>query len=68
LPGRKLKVTLTRSPIGLLPQQVRTLRALGLRRIRQSVRHDDTPSIRGMLALVPHCVRVEEAEEMSREA
>lgn len=66
MPGRKLKVTLIRSRIGLLPKHVRTLQALGLRRVRQTVRHDDTPSIRGMLALVPHCVRVE--EEASREA
>jgi large subunit ribosomal protein L30 len=63
LPGRKLKVTLTRSVIGLHPKHVRTLEALGLRRIRATVRHDDTPAIRGMLALVPYAVRVEEERE-----
>jgi large subunit ribosomal protein L30 len=63
LPGRKLKVTLTRSVIGLHPKHVRTLEALGLRRIRATVRHDDTPAIRGMLALVPYAVRVEEEQE-----
>ena len=59
MPSRKLKVTLTRSPIGLKPGHVRTLRALGLRRIRATVVHDDTPAIRGMLAQVPYAVRVE---------
>jgi large subunit ribosomal protein L30 len=63
LPGRKLKVTLTRSLIGLHPKHVRTLQALGLRRIRAAVRHDDTPQIRGMLARVPYAVRVEEEEQ-----
>jgi large subunit ribosomal protein L30 len=60
LPNRKLRITLTRSLIGLKPNHVRTLHALGLRRIRATVRHDDTPPIRGMLARVPYAVRVEE--------
>jgi len=59
LPSRKLKVTLTRSTIGLKPGHVRTLEALGLRRIRTTVVHDDTPVIRGMIARVPYAVRVE---------
>ena len=57
--SRKLKVTLTRSLIGLKPNHVRTLRALGLRKIRASVRPDDTPGVRGMLARVPYAVHVE---------
>jgi large subunit ribosomal protein L30 len=60
LPSKKLKVTLVRSLIGLKPNHVRTLQALGLRRIRATVHHDDTPAIRGMLARVPYAVRVEE--------
>ena len=48
--SRKLKITLTRSPIGLKPDHVRTLQALGLRRIRATVIHDDTAVIRGMVA------------------
>ncbi len=63
MPSRKLKVTLTRSLIGLKPNHVRTLRALGLRRIRATVRHDDTAAVRGMLARVPYAVRVEEEPE-----
>ena len=59
MPSRKLRVTLTRSRIGLKPTHVRTLEALGLRRIRATVVHDDTPVIRGMIARVPYAVRVE---------
>jgi large subunit ribosomal protein L30 len=62
LPSRKLKITLTRSRIGLKPNHVRTLEALGLRKIRATVQHPDTPVIRGMLAQVPYAVRVEEIE------
>lgn len=59
----RLMITLMKSPIGLNPNHVRTLHALGLRKIRASVRHDDTPAIRGMLARVVYAVRVEEARE-----
>lgn len=59
--SRKLRITLVRSRIGLKPTHVRTLDALGLRRVRASVVHEDTPAIRGMLALVPYAVRVEPA-------
>ena len=62
MPSRKLKVTLTRSRIGLKPGHVRTLDALGLRHIRATVVHDDTPVIRGMIARVPYALRVEPAE------
>ena len=51
-----------RSRIGLKPGHVRTLEALGLRRIRATVVHDDTPVIRGMIARVPYALRVEPAE------
>jgi large subunit ribosomal protein L30 len=62
LPSRKLKITLTRSRIGLKPGHVGTLEALGLRRIRATVVHDDTPVIRGMIARVPYAVQVEPTE------
>jgi large subunit ribosomal protein L30 len=60
MPSEKLKVTLIRSLIGLSPKQEATVKALGLRRIGQSAIHDDTPTIRGMIAHVPHCLRVSE--------
>lgn len=56
----RLRVTQTKSPIGCPPKQRSTLRALGLRKIRQSVVHNDTPAIRGMVGRVRHLVRVEE--------
>ena len=58
MPDQKLKVTLTKSMIGLSPKQEATVRALGLRRIRQSVRHDDSPTVRGMIAKVTHVLSV----------
>jgi large subunit ribosomal protein L30 len=62
LPGKKLKVTLMRSPIGLSPKQEATVRALGFRRVRQTVVHEDTPAIRGMISRVVHCVQVKEGD------
>jgi large subunit ribosomal protein L30 len=55
---KKLKITLTRSLIGLSPKQEATVKALGLRRINQSATHDDSVSVRGMIAKVPHVLRV----------
>jgi large subunit ribosomal protein L30 len=55
-----LRVTMVRSAIGTKPKQRGTLRALGLRKIDQSVELPDRPEIRGMIAKVPHLVRVEE--------
>ena len=58
---RKLKVTLVKSIIGLSPKQEGTVRALGLRRIRHQVEHDDTPTVRGMIKAVVFAVKVDEA-------
>jgi large subunit ribosomal protein L30 len=55
-----IRVTLLKSPIGYERSQKLTVRALGLRRIRQTVEHKDSPAIRGMLAKVSHLVRVED--------
>jgi large subunit ribosomal protein L30 len=58
VPGKKLKITLRKSIIGLSPKQEATVKALGLRRMHQSVAHDDTPTVRGMIAAVPHMLEV----------
>ena len=58
MPDKKLKVTLTKSMIGLSPKQEATVKALGLRRIRQSVHHDDSATVRGMIAKVVHVLSV----------
>jgi large subunit ribosomal protein L30 len=55
-----LKITQVRSTIGAKPKQRGTLRALGLRRINQTVELPDRPEIRGMVEKVPHMVKVEE--------
>jgi large subunit ribosomal protein L30 len=59
----KLKITQTRSKNEQSQRQRRTLRALGLRRIRHTVTHDDTPQIRGMVRTVHHLVEVEEVDD-----
>ena len=56
----QLKVTQIRSAIGTKPKHRGTLRALGLRKIGQSNVLADRPEIRGMIARVPHLVKVEE--------
>ena len=56
----RLRVTYVRSSIGYNIRQKRTVRALGLRHIGDTVEQDDTPVIRGMVAKVSHLVLVEE--------
>ncbi len=56
--SRKVKITLRRSLIGLSPRQEATVRALGLRRMHHTVEHEDTATIRGMVAKVEHVVEV----------
>ena len=58
-----LKVTQIKSVIGSKQDHKRTVRALGLKRIRDSRVHADTPQIQGMLHKVRHLVRVEEVDE-----
>ena len=57
----KLKVTKVRSVIRQTQNQKRTMEALGLRKMHQTVEHNDTPAIRGMIKKVHHLVSVEEA-------
>ena len=58
----QLKVTQVKSVIGSLGNHKKTVRALGLKRIRDSRVHEDTPQIRGMVQNVRHLVLVEEVE------
>jgi large subunit ribosomal protein L30 len=57
---KTITVTLKRSVIGEKPKTRATVEALGLRKIRQSAIHDDSPSLRGMLNKVQHLVEVDE--------
>jgi len=56
----KLEVTLTRSVIGSKPDQRKTVEALGLRKMHQTVEHADNAAIRGMVGKVAHLVSVKE--------
>ncbi len=57
---KTVTVTLRRSVIGEKPKTRATVEALGLKKIRQSASHDDSPSLRGMLRKVQHLVEVDE--------
>jgi len=60
--GARIRVTQVRSAIGTKPKHRGTLRALGLGRIGKSNVLPDRAEIRGMVARVPHLVKVEEAQ------
>jgi len=59
----KLRITWVKSAIGYAADQKATIRALGLRRLHQTVEHADSPAVRGMAEKVRHLVRVELIEE-----
>jgi large subunit ribosomal protein L30 len=58
--GEKLKITQIKSTIGRIEKQKETIKALGIKKLYQSVIHKDTPQIRGMIEVVKHLVEVEE--------
>jgi len=55
----KVRITWVKSGIGYAKTQKKTLKALGLNRLNQSVTHDDSLPIRGMINKVRHLVKVE---------
>ena len=59
----RLSITLKKSTIGFPSDQRGTVAGLGLRRLHQTVEHDDTPSIRGMINKVRHLVEVESVDD-----
>lgn len=56
----KIKVTQVRSAIKRTSRQKRTLEALGLRKLHQTIEVEATPQILGMVHMVSHLVEVEE--------
>ncbi len=58
--GRRLRVTLQRSPIGYSKAQKEVVRGLGLRRIGHTVDVIDHPAMRGMVFKIRHLVTVDE--------
>ncbi len=60
---KRVRVTLVHSTIGYTDRTKRTVYALGLHRLHQTVEHTDTPVLRGMLAKVSHLIEIEEQVE-----
>lgn len=58
----KLRITYKKSAIGYEKSQRATLQALGLKKLNQTVEHEDSPVIRGMVGKVSHLVTMEEVE------
>ena len=56
----KLVITWVKSGIGYAQTQRKTLKGLGFKRLNESITHDDSPSVRGMINNVKHLVKVEE--------
>ncbi len=59
----KLRIAWVKSGIGYPQDQKRTLRSLGFHRLQQTVEHEDSPSLRGMILKVRHLVKVEVVSE-----
>lgn len=58
-----LEITLKKSPIGRVPAHRKTVRALGLTRMHRTVRHKETPAIRGMINQVNYLLEVRRLPE-----
>lgn len=54
-----VKVTLVRSPIGILPRHKMCLKGLGLRRMNHTVELEDTPAVRGMINKIDYLLAVQ---------
>jgi large subunit ribosomal protein L30 len=58
----QIKITLINSVIGHKPNQIKTVKALGLHKTNSSVLKEDTEAIRGMINSVSHLLRVEKTK------
>ncbi len=56
----KLRITYSKSAIGYTERQKATIKALGFKRLYQTIEHEDTPAIRGMIQKINHLLTVEE--------
>ena len=57
---KRLRITQIKSGIGYKPKAKATLKALGLRKMQQTVEQNDTSVIRGMINVIPYLLKVEE--------
>ena len=60
--ARRIRIRQIRSASGHPSDQKRTVEALGIRRLKRPIEHNDTPQIRGMIFKVRHLVEVEELQ------
>ena len=60
--AKTVMITLKKSPIGCLPKQRATLKALGLTKMHKSVEKVNSETIQGMINTVSHLVKVEESK------
>jgi large subunit ribosomal protein L30 len=58
----KLRIQQVRSSAHRRFDQAQTLRALGIKRMQDTVEHNDTPQIRGMIHKIIHLLKVEEIQ------
>lgn len=58
----KIQITLVKSPIGYSKRQKDTVKALGLRKVNQTVIKESSPAVQGMLVKIGHLILVEEEE------
>ena len=56
----KLRITLKKSTIGVIPKHKKVVEALGLRKVNHTVEQPDNPAIRGMIKEVSYLLKVEE--------
>jgi large subunit ribosomal protein L30 len=61
--AKKLQITWVRGQIAAKSVHRRTVRALGLHRLNETIVKDDSPSVRGMIHSVDYMLRVEEVAE-----
>jgi len=61
-PVKKVRITWVRSAIGETVRHKATIKALGLHRLHETVEHENTSTLRGMLYLVKKLVQIEESE------
>jgi len=58
----KLRITYSKSAIGYTVRQKATVKALGFKHLYQTVEHEDTPAIRGMIQSINHLLTIEEVQ------
>tara|TARA_Y100000746_G_C15390731_1_gene402099 strand:+ start:50 stop:238 length:189 start_codon:yes stop_codon:yes gene_type:complete len=58
--NKKIKITLIKSPIGYKQKAKRTIEALGLKKLNQSIEHNQNESIKGMIKTIDYLIKVEE--------